>query len=147
MMSLAAKRNPDFVWNEIAVILTDDRGIVPLNQAFLAKAEVTDVISFQYEPVPGDGDLRCGDIVVNVEQALRRGRPSRSMAKPSRELALYIAHGCDHLTGGTDDDPAGVRRMRRRELRWLRRADRDLGVCHALMAGNRNPCMSRRRVK
>ena len=34
-MSLAAKRNPDFVWNEIAVILTDDRGIVPLNQAFL----------------------------------------------------------------------------------------------------------------
>ena len=35
------------------------------------------------------------------------------------ELALYLAHGLDHLAGSDDDAPAGYRAMRRRELRWI----------------------------
>lgn len=35
------------------------------------------------------------------------------------ELALYLAHGFDHLAGSDDATAAGYRAMRRRELRWL----------------------------
>ena len=35
------------------------------------------------------------------------------------ELALYIAHGLDHLSGADDATYEGYRTMRRRELRWL----------------------------
>jgi ssRNA-specific RNase YbeY (16S rRNA maturation enzyme) len=35
------------------------------------------------------------------------------------ELALYIAHGFDHLSGADDDTPARRAAMRRTEMRWL----------------------------
>ena len=37
----------------------------------------------------------------------------------SEELALYLAHGFDHLAGSDDATAAGYRAMRLRELRWL----------------------------
>jgi ssRNA-specific RNase YbeY (16S rRNA maturation enzyme) len=35
------------------------------------------------------------------------------------ELALYIAHGFDHLSGADDNTPARRAAMRRTEMRWL----------------------------
>jgi len=46
------------------------------------------------------------------------------------ELALYLAHGCDHLSGANDRTLRERRRMRRRELLWLAQARRN-----GLMAG------------
>ena len=46
--------------------------------------------------------------------------PRNEVLTADRELALYLAHGCDHLTGADDATPAGRARMRRRELGWLR---------------------------
>jgi len=67
--------------------------------------------------LPGESGCQ-GEIIVNVEQALRaRHRPDWS---PNQELALYIAHGIDHLHGSTDTNPRECQRMRRRELRWIR---------------------------
>ena len=53
----------------------------------------------------------------NLERARAegRGRPGG----PARELALYLAHGLDHLAGADDDVPARRRAMRRRETAWL----------------------------
>ncbi len=89
------------------------------NRRIFQKACTTDVITQAYEPVPGDPDGRTGEILVNVERALIEG-PARGHWSAAQELSLYIAHGCDHLTGGVDDDTDGRKRMRRRELRWLR---------------------------
>lgn len=103
---LMARADPD--WRSLSVALLDDAGMTALNREYFSRNRSTDVISFAY----GRG---IGEIFVNVERALRH-------RAPSRELALYLAHGCDHLSGATDDTPAQRARMLRRERRWLRDA-------------------------
>lgn len=108
-------------WSRVTVVLTDDSLIRALNARHLQRLDSTDVLSFDYPPMPGFRRSREADIVVNVERAVAEGR-SRPRWSPDRELALYIAHGCNHLTGADDNTPAARRRMRRRELRWLAKA-------------------------
>jgi rRNA maturation RNase YbeY len=119
-MAKASSLCPELSWGEVTILVTDHQGIRVLNQKHLGKSDTTDVISFRYDPMPGDNDLITGDIVVNVECAVERTPEADGR---NHELALYIAHGCDHLAGSTDGDPAGRRRMRRRELLWLKEAD------------------------
>ncbi|MBN1269812.1 MAG: rRNA maturation RNase YbeY [Kiritimatiellae bacterium] len=96
----------------------DDTGIAAVNRAHLGEDRPTDVISFSYDPLPGE-TARSGEILVNVEQACREGR---RRGGASRELALYVVHGCLHLAGETDDTPAARARMRRHERAWLAKA-------------------------
>ncbi len=92
----------------MVLVLTDNAGITPLNR-----------ISCAYPPLPGKtGGL--GEIYVNVERASELGRGT---VNQSRELALYIAHGVDHLSGASDRTPALRARMLRRERAWLKEAD------------------------
>jgi ssRNA-specific RNase YbeY (16S rRNA maturation enzyme) len=60
-------------------------------------------------------------VFVNAERARAEGLRRGGVAD---ELALYIAHGCDHLAGASDRTPAGRARMRRREQAWLAEARR-----------------------
>jgi rRNA maturation RNase YbeY len=119
-------------WNDISLVLADDAAMRRLSASHHGRAEPTDVLSFRYEPMPGDRGRCSGEVIVNVECALRRscpaaGRRSRTAGgvrpQASRELALYVAHGCDHLTGAGDARRSGRLRMRRRELRWLKQAE------------------------
>jgi ssRNA-specific RNase YbeY (16S rRNA maturation enzyme) len=72
--------------------------------------------------MPGDNHMHSAEIFVNVERAVVTAQ-KRNGWSASKELALYIAHGCDHLISGENDANAAERmRMRRRELRWLREA-------------------------
>jgi rRNA maturation RNase YbeY len=105
-------------WAGIGIILTDDDGIRAFNQATFASTAVTDVISCAYEPLPGEVG-QTGELVLNVERAATR-TCRRTGWSPAHELALYLAHGCNHLAGEEDGHVAGYRRMRRRELRCLR---------------------------
>lgn len=107
--------DPQSVWNEVTVLLTDDAGIIQANREFFGKDRPTDVISFRAEPVPGENGT-TGDLLVNAECALREG-PHH--AGPDRELALYIAHGFNHLSGADDNTPARRAAMRRTEMKWL----------------------------
>ena len=115
----AARLHSECPWDEIAVVLTDDAGIEAVNRNFLDHARVTDVIAFTLSPMPGGGAGTCGDIHLNVERVLGEGARRGNVAN---ELALYLAHGCDHLTGANDRTVMEQRRMRRRELLWIRRA-------------------------
>ncbi|MBL7075907.1 MAG: rRNA maturation RNase YbeY [Kiritimatiellae bacterium] len=106
---------------ELSIILMDDEGITKVNEALLQHEGATDVITVRYHALPGE-DERDGiaELYVNVERAVqlaRRGWPA------GRELALYLAHGCDHLAGEDDATPVQRARMRRRELKWLREAE------------------------
>ncbi|MBN2301643.1 MAG: rRNA maturation RNAse YbeY, partial [Lentisphaerae bacterium] len=71
----------------------------------------------------GDHGMYDGEVIVNVQRALEnidQKRVSYSAWTSSDELALYIAHGYDHLSGEDDTSAENAARMRRRELRWLR---------------------------
>ena len=110
----------------VSVVLVDNKESLRINQAHLGHGYATDVISFNFDPIPGEPESgMCGEIVVNVEQACRLGK---RYGGPDHELALYIAHGCDHLSGEDDNTPARRQRMRRRELRWVNEGLRGEGV-------------------
>jgi len=107
-------------WQEVTIHLLDDAGIAPVNAAIMAHEGATDVVTQRYDPIPGEPVGLTGELFVNVEYAVRAA-PRRAAWSANRELALYIAHGFDHLTGADDHTPAERARMRRRELAWLRR--------------------------
>jgi rRNA maturation RNase YbeY len=116
-------------WREISLLLTDDAGIRNLNERLLGRPETTDVISLRYDPIPGDDSLCSVEIMVNVQRAVEVAGKRNA----SRELALYIAHGYNHLLNESDALSRGRRRMRRRELRWLKQAD-EKGLVKNLIA-------------
>lgn len=115
-----AGRRSHRVWGDISLVLLDDVAIRRINHRHLGHDSVTDVISFVYAPVPGQGAATTsGEILVNAELAERMGG---IFLERDRELALYIAHGCDHLAGAEDNTLEQRHRMRRREHRWLEEA-------------------------
>jgi len=119
---------------EMSVILMDDTGIAKVNDALLHHKGPTDVITARYHAVPGEpeqGDV--AELYVNVERAVQLSRRGWSAG---RELALYLAHGCDHLAGEDDATAAERMRMRRRELGWLREADSRGHELDAIVSGN-----------
>ncbi len=101
---------------ELALLLLDDASMPGCKERVFGVRRQTDVISLAYAAIPGIQPATA-ELVVNAERALREGalRPGG----PARELALYLAHGIDHLAGRDDDTPARRRSMRRRETRWL----------------------------
>lgn len=110
-------------WREVSLVLCDDSEISLVNQKHLGRREPTDVISFSYTPIPGEGDGHTGEVIVNVQRAVEAAGAGGPGWNNSKELALYIAHGCDHLMDQTDNTGAERNRMRRRELRWVKEAD------------------------
>lgn len=104
----------------VSIVLLGDSGMRRLNRRFLGCDETTDVLSFRYATSAADpDDLTAGECVVNAQRALQVGPLHGGVA---RELALYLAHACDHLAGADDATETQRRRMRRREQRWLRQA-------------------------
>jgi len=111
--------DPSHRWSALSVILVDDEGMIPIQQACFGKHEPTDVISLAYDPMPPESDTYSGEIIVNIQRAYEVGSANGC----SRELALYLAHGCQHLTGVSDDTPNLRAKMRRKENAWLKKAD------------------------
>ena len=113
---------PGLHWGGVTALLVDDAAIRRCKRATFGRDEVTDVITQAYAPLsieaPG---ARGGEIVVNAQRARELG-PRHGGA--ARELALYLAHGVDHLTDADDATPVGRRRMRQRERRWRAAAGR-----------------------
>ena len=117
-----ARRGALCKWDDLSLVLMDDSGMMRINRLYLDRAGATDVISFYCPPGPGRPGVCGGEIFVNVQRAMEAGKKRWGA---QRELALYIAHGCDHVTGASDRSQSGRARMRRRELRWLRAAAKD----------------------
>lgn len=117
-------------FDEILLAISDNAGIIRVNRSVFGKSSATDVIALSYPALPGQAAGRA-EMFVNVEPALRKaGR----RGGPECELALYVAHGCDHLAGGEDYTPEQRRRMLQRERRWVLKA-KALGLLAGLRAG------------
>lgn len=130
LMQAATRHGRPRTWSTLTLVLLDDRGIQAVNEEVFGRTYVTDVISQAYRPQPGPEAGWSGELFLNVQRAVTEGatRPGG----PGAELALYLAHGCDHLTGGRDDTSARRAAMRRRETAWLRQLVR-AGAALALL--------------
>lgn len=120
LMQKAARLLQDREWAEISVVIADSRLMSAVNTEFMNDTSPTDVLSFTLPPIPGEPPLFSGEIFVNAEISAETGagKPDET----AHELALYIAHGCDHLMDQEDRTQAERRAMRSRELRWLKEA-------------------------
>jgi probable rRNA maturation factor len=132
-MNKAAELEPARVWEQVSLVLMDDEGIRGVNAAYLNRDKATDVISFAYDPLPGEAGM-SGEVIVNVQRATEEGI-ARSTGVP-RELALYIMHGCLHLTGADDADADGRAFMDATQATWLDAAH-DAGMLEELTAGEK----------
>jgi rRNA maturation RNase YbeY len=116
--------DPCAAWRDVRLLLTDDAGMAECNRRSMHHEGPTDVITLHYAPVPGTGGA-AAELVVNLQRASEEGRLRRrtsgrkTLWDAQHELALYLAHGCDHLAGAEDDTVPNRQRMRRRELKWL----------------------------
>ena len=102
--------------SELTVVLTDDAAMPAYKAGCFGVRVQTDVVAQSYAAVPGVC-AATAELVLNAERARAEGRVRAG--GPARELALYLAHGLDHLAGADDDTPARRRAMRRRETAWL----------------------------
>lgn len=118
MMRKTARQNPSRGWSGLDVRILNDRAMRRANAHIMRHEGPTDVISLAYRPM-ARGDGWHGEILINADCARALGPRFGGAA---RELALYLAHGCDHLSGANDAAPRDRARMRRRELRWLKAA-------------------------
>ena len=113
-------------WRGVTVLLVADGGSAEAHRLVFDDPAPTDVITTSFVEESPDGGISSleGELVVNVQRAWQLGsrlaarRPAGAWS-PAHELALYLAHGLDHLTGADDAEPSERRRMRSRELRWV----------------------------
>ncbi|MDR0994259.1 MAG: rRNA maturation RNase YbeY [Verrucomicrobiota bacterium] len=103
-------------FSNLALVLTDDVGMPEYKERCFGQRIQTDVISLSYAAIPGVCPSTA-EIILNVERAAQEG--AHRAGGVERELALYLAHGIDHLAGHEDDTPSRRRTMRRRETAWL----------------------------
>ncbi|MGI5868937.1 MAG: rRNA maturation RNAse YbeY [Kiritimatiellia bacterium] len=130
-------RKPDF--GDVALCFVGPAAIARIHRDALGLPGETDVVTLAYAATPTTP--AAAEIFVNAALARRRGAdradldltaPERRLVwSPDHELALYIAHGFDHLAGADDATPDGFAAMRQRELDWIRRAE-DLGLVAGL---------------
>jgi rRNA maturation RNase YbeY len=106
-------------WHGVEIHLVDDAGSDGAHRAIMGIEGATDVITQAYSAIPPEAPGIYGELFVNAVWAVRHA-PKRAGWSAAKELLLYIAHGMDHLSGANDYDAADYRRMRRRELGWIR---------------------------
>jgi len=102
------------VSGEIALVLTTDRVVRPLNARYRGKDKATDVLSF-----PGEGgEMGLGDVLISVETAARNAKGlGRTLAQ---ELDVLALHGFLHVLGyDHETDDGSMERLERRLRRKL----------------------------
>ena len=123
--------------SELSIVLTDDEEIRVLNRDYRGLDKPTDVLSFPQEmpqellaTLPFDAPL--GDVVINLEQAVRQSEggilpriarvvgPQRAAKwSPLDETSFLLIHGVLHLLGHDHMEPAEAELMEGREHELL----------------------------
>ncbi|MDX1545847.1 MAG: rRNA maturation RNase YbeY [Rhodothermales bacterium] len=98
----------------LGLILADHATVLDLNRAYLEHDYLTDVLSFPLDDAPGILD---GEVYVDLDTAAERH--AEFGATFEQEACRYVVHGLLHLLGHDDATPAGRRRMRALEDRYL----------------------------
>lgn len=98
----------------INIIFCNDDYLLDLNQKFLDRDTLTDVIAFDYRE---EGNEVSGDVFISIE----RIRDNASQLKQSldHELNRVIIHGILHLCGYADKTPGQKAAMTAKEDKYL----------------------------
>lgn len=105
---------------ELSFVFLTDAALAELHGSFLNDLSLTDVITFEADPLAGT----AGEICVSVDTARRYAQQAGHAFED--ELTLYLVHGLLHLAGYDDLAPARKRRMRlaeRRAMQLLRKQE------------------------
>lgn len=124
-LSFSSQPSQPSLWYEVVVNIVRDAESDECHQAIMGVEGATDVITQAYDAIPPEEPGLYGELIVNTDQA-QRAAPKRKGWSPVDELLLYVAHGMDHLSGADDHSEEDYRRMRRRELGWLKDFKRSL---------------------
>jgi len=83
---------------EIGVSWISEKKMVKLNQKYMGKKEVTDVLAFPLEKEKGpDKVMRLGDVVICLDQAAKQAKV-RGISQ-EEEVVFLVRHGMLHLLG------------------------------------------------
>ena len=138
LLSKTHRRDPHGPWQELSVVFTDDVQMTELHERLMGDPTSTDVMAVRYDSAPFPGATEAGELMVNIDRALQAWPGHGQSHDAHRELALYLAHGMDHLSGADDSTEPGRRSMRQRELRWLREAETQGAFRRPLIEGVRD---------
>lgn len=108
---------------ELAIVLTDDKGIRDLNRDFRGVDEPTDVLAFGTVDefgfvAPEEAMPYLGDIVISYPRAVAQAKEAGHPV--GKELALLVIHGVLHLLGYEDETEEGRARMWARQEELLK---------------------------
>jgi probable rRNA maturation factor len=102
---------------EVNILVVDAKAGRRFNRQYRHKDYATNVLSFRWEPAPGDKSRLLGDLVicapVVVREAAEQGKRARD------HWAHLTIHGVLHLLGHDHETPAEARRMEALEIRIL----------------------------
>jgi probable rRNA maturation factor len=102
---------------EINVLVVDAKTGRRYNRQFRGRDYATNVLSFPYEPMPGESSGLLGDLVVCAPVIARE---AREQGKDPRDHYAHMAvHGALHLLGHDHEDDAAAERMEALERRIL----------------------------
>lgn len=112
----------------LEITFIDTRRMRTLNRRFMRRDDVTDVLSFRYEPLNGQAaDAVLGEILIAPSQARAYARRHRIAYED--ELSRYVVHGLLHWLGYEDETPTQQRKMRTLEDALLTQcARRDISL-------------------
>lgn len=104
-------------WTEVNIALFDEPAGRGINRRYRGKDYATNVLSFRYEPLPGEKTGLLGDLVicpaVVAREAVEQGKSLRN------HYAHLTIHGVLHLLGYDHETGVGSARMEALEIRIL----------------------------
>jgi probable rRNA maturation factor len=103
--------------SKVNILIVDAKAGRRYNRQFRGRDYATNVLSFPYEPMPGERSGLLGDLVICAPVIARE---AREQGKDSRDHYAHMAiHGALHLLGHDHEDDADAERMEALERRIL----------------------------
>ena len=102
---------------DVNYIFCSAQRLLEMNRQFLGHDYYTDIITFDYSDLKGEGIIH-GDIYIDVETVADNAR--QYGATRLEEMRRVVVHGVLHLCGQKDKTPRANAQMHRKEDKYLK---------------------------
>jgi probable rRNA maturation factor len=102
---------------QVNILVVDAEAGRRFNRQYRHKDYPTNVLSFPWQPAPGDKSRLLGDLVICAPVVAREA--AEQGKRPRDHWAHLTIHGVLHLLGHDHETPAEARRMEALEIRIL----------------------------
>ena len=113
----AAAESEGYTLGDVNYIFCSARRLLEMNRQFLGHDYFTDIITFDYSDLKGEG-IVSGDIFIDVDTVRDNARIYG--ATPLCEMRRVVVHGVLHLCGQKDKTPRANAQMHRKEDKYLK---------------------------